>query len=366
MKVLFLAIVLLHGLIHIAGFIKGWGIKEIKELTLPVSRTMGILWLITAIVTFVYAFTYYMNSRYSWVIGFLVVLLSQTLIIIFWKDAKFGTIPNLLILFVSVMSFSAYKFEQQIKQETNAILSKTNFSTGKIISETDIQNLPDPVKIWLSHSGVIGKPFISSGKVVQKAEMKLKPEQKEWMSATAIQYTTIDNPAFIWTVDLKMNPMLAFRGRDKFENGKGEMLIKLNSLVNVVDEEGSKLDEGTLQRYLGEMVWFPSLAFSPYITWEQIDETSAIATMDYMGTKGSGTFYFNSAGDFYKFSAMRFKDNEKMSQKYEWVLLVDDYKVFEGIKIPAKMTATWKLDDGDWTWLKMEITDLFFNENTFQ
>ncbi len=365
MKILFLALVFLHGLIHVLGFVKCWGLKDIKELTLPVSRTMGIMWLITAIVTFVYAFTYFVNSRYSWVIGFLVVLLSQTLIIIFWKDAKFGTIPNLLILIVSVISFSAYKFQQQVTQETNAILSMTNISTEKIISDSDIQNLPVPVKTWLKLSGVIGKPFISSGKVIQKAEMKLKPEQKEWMSATAIQYTNIDNPAFIWTVDLKINPMLAFRGRDKFVNGKGKMLIKLNSLINVVDEEGAKLDEGTLQRYLGEMVWFPSLAISPFITWEQIDETSAIATMDYMGTKGSGTFYFNSAGDFYKFSAMRFKDNEKTSQKYEWVLLVQDYKVFEGVKIPAKMTATWKLDEGDWNWLKLEITDLLFNENAF-
>ncbi|MDN5330561.1 MAG: hypothetical protein PWP35_2348 [Bacteroidales bacterium] len=37
------------------------------------------------------------------------------------------------------------------------------------------------------------------------------------------------------------------------------MLIKVNSLIPVVNEKGNKLDEGTLQRYLGEIVWFPSL-----------------------------------------------------------------------------------------------------------
>lgn len=365
MKVLFLAIVMLHGFIHILGFIKGWGLKDLKELTLPINKTMGVLWLISAIITFLYAFTYFVNNRYSWLLGFLVVLLSQTLIIIFWKDAKFGTIINMLILIVSIISFSAYKFQQQVTQETHSIISKSQNSTEKIISEIDIQNLPYPVKNWLKKSGVIGKPFIVSGKVVQKAEIKLKPQQQEWINATALQYTTIENPAFIWTVDLKLNNMLRIRGRDKFEKGKGEMLIKLNSLINVVNEEGAKLDEGTIQRYLGEMVWFPSLALSPFITWEQINETSAIATMSYMGTEGSGTFYFNSAGDFYKFSAMRFKENEKTSKRYEWVLLVNDYKWFEGIKIPSKMTATWKLDEGDWTWLKLEIIDLAFNENAF-
>lgn len=92
----------------------------------------------------------------------------------------------------------------------------------------------------------------------------MKPEQEKWMSATAIQYTTIETPAFIWAVDVKMNPFLYAVGRDKFENGKGEMLIKLNSLIN---------------------------------------------------------------------------------------------------KVPSKMTATWKLDNNDWTWLKLEIENIEYNEN---
>ncbi|MDP2067968.1 MAG: hypothetical protein Q8K04_03290 [Lutibacter sp.] len=82
------------------------------------------------------------------------------------------------------------------------------------------------MKNWLRNSGAVGQPFISVGKVTQKAEMKMKPKQEDWMSATATQYTTIDFPAFIWTVDVKMNSLFCAVGRDKFENGKGEMLIK--------------------------------------------------------------------------------------------------------------------------------------------
>jgi hypothetical protein len=177
------------------------------------------------------------------------------------------------------------------------------------------------------------------------------------------QYTTIDNPAFIWTVDVKMNSFLSFQGRDKYDEGKGEMLIKLNSLFNVVNERGEKLDEGTLQRYLGEMVWFPSLALSPYITWEQIDENTAKATMTYKGTSGSGTFYFNSNGVVTKFSALRFNGNDTHAKRQNWEMNILDYKTFEGIKVPAKMTSTWKLDEEDWTWLKLEVTEIKYNKN---
>ena len=364
MKILFLIIVLLHGLIHLLGFVKGLGIKEVKELTLPISKPMGFLWLTTAIFLLTFGILQLFNSKYAWLVGLVTVVFSQILIILFWKDAKFGTLPNILILLVSIISYGQINFQKLVQQETTQLLSQNEIIENKIINKDNIEYLPEPVKNWLRNSGAVGQPFISIGKVIQKAEMKLKPEQEDWMSATATQYTTINVPAFIWTVDVKMNSLLYAQGRDKFENGKGEMLIKMNSLINVVNEKGEKLDEGTLQRYLGEMVWFPSLALSPYIAWKQIDNHTAKATMSYKGTTGSGIFQFNANGEVTSFSALRYKGNEATAKRYNWTMNIIDYKVFEGIKVPSKMTSTWKLDERDWTWLKLEVTDIKYNKNT--
>lgn len=363
MKYFFVIIVFIHALIHLLGFVKGFGLKEVKELTLPITKPMGVGWLMAMFLFLTYGILQSVHSKYAWVFGFIAVTVSQILIILFWKDAKFGTLLNILILLASLISYGQFSFYNMVQQETDQLLSQNKKIENNIVKEKDIENLPEPVKKWLRNSGAIGKPFISIGKVTQYTEMKMKPEQKKWMSATAIQYTTIDNPAFIWTVDVKMNSLLYFQGRDKFENGKGEMLIKMNSLLNVVNEKGEKLDEGSLQRYLGEMVWFPSLALSPYIAWEQIDSLTAKATMNYKGTSGSGTFYFNSAGEFIKFSAMRYMGNESNAKRHEWILLVDEHKSFDGIKVPSKMTATWKLESNEWTWLNLEITDIRYNKN---
>lgn len=363
MRIAFVIIVMIHGLIHLIGFIKGYGIKEIKELTLPISRSMSLLWLMAALLILSFGILQLFHSKYSWIIGFLAVLISQILILLYWKDAKFGTLPNVLILLVSIMAYGNLSFQNLVQQETMDLLKQQPTFENKILQENEIGQLPEPVQNWLRKCGAVGKPKISIGKIWQRAEMKMKPEQDKWMSATAVQYTAIDDPAFIWSVDVKMNSLLYFRGRDKYEDGKGEMLIKMNSLINVVNERGEKMDEGTLQRYLGEMVWFPSLALSPHISWEQIDERTAKATMTYKNTSGSGTFYFDADGQVKKFSALRYKGNEADAQRYEWVMNIQDYKKFEGIIIPSKMTATWKLDEGDWTWLKLEVTDLKFNEN---
>ena len=363
MKIVFLIIVLLHGLIHLLGFVKGFELKEVKELTLPISKPLAVVWLTATFLFLSYGMLYILNSKYAWLIGLVAVVVSQVIIFLFWKDAKFGTIPNIIILTVSIVSFGYYNFQKLVQQETTQLLNKNVSVENRILNEIDLVNLPNPVKNWLKNCGALGKPFISFGKVTQIAEMQMKPDQDNWLTATAIQYTAIDNPAFIWSVDVKMNSLLNFQGRDKFDEGKGEMMIKMNSLFNIVNERGEKLDEGTLQRYLGEMVWFPSLALSSYITWEQIDENTAKATMTHKGTSGSGTFYFNSNGDVIKFSALRFNGNDADAKRRNWEMNILDYKKFEGIKVPAKMTSTWKLDDKDWTWLKMEVTDIKYNKN---
>jgi len=34
------------------------------------------------------------------------------------------------------------------------------------------------------------------------------------------------------------------------------------------------------------------------------------------------------------------------------------YRKVDGITIPVRLEATWHLDDGPWTWLKMEIGEV--------
>ncbi len=354
--------VLLHGFIHLLGFVKGFGIMEVRELTLPITKPAGMLWLIAAMLIILFSVLYFTNYEYNWIIGFPAIILSQILIILSWHDAGAGTVPNIIILLVSIASFGSFNFQKLVSNETTRLLSQVSIRNERKMSEADISGLPVPVKNWLLHSGAVGKPFVTMGKVCQQAKMKMKPGQQNWMDASARQYSTINPPGFVWTVDAKMNTVLHFTGRDKYVDGTGEMLIRVNSLINVVKEQGPKLNEATMQRYLGEMVWFPSMALAEHITWEQADDTTAIATMDYRGTSARGTFYFSPDGDFKRFSAFRYMGNEPEAKRHEWVLNVEEYRTFNGIKVPSRMTATWKLAEGDWSWLILEINDIKYND----
>ncbi|ERM84687.1 hypothetical protein P872_23545 [Rhodonellum psychrophilum GCM71 = DSM 17998] len=361
MKIILFIILFLHGAIHLLGFLKAFGISEIGPLSAEISRPMGLVWLLVTVLFLVAGILSLLNV--SWWIhpALIAVMLSSFLMVFFWADTKYGMIPNLIILSAVILAYSSDSFYKKIARETSEILATINLSEQTLVSEDDLKNLPAPVSKWMHITGIMGKPKIKSGRIVQHALMKMKQDQKDWYHAAALQYTTTEEPAFIWTVNLNMMPGIHIKGRDKFENGTGEMLIKMNSLVKIVDEKGEKINEGSLQRFLGESVWFPSLALSPYIKWKIIDNYSAKATMTYKGTSGSGVFYYNEQGDFVKFIAMRYQGNKPDSKTYPWVLTVDEYSVFEGIKVPSRMKATWELETGSWTWLDLEIKDIQYN-----
>jgi len=154
--------------------------------------------------------------------------------------------------------------------------------------------------------------------------------------------------------------MFYMHGRDRYLNGKGHMLIKLLSLIPVVNVSGPEIDQGTLVRYLSEIVWFPSAALEEYIQWEQVDDTHAKATMTYGDITANGVFEFNADGDVVSFLADRYYTTEDGIELLPWLITVDSngYTEFEGVRIPTHGTVTWKMESGDYTWLKVQITDV--------
>jgi hypothetical protein len=351
----------LHGLIHLFGFLKAFGISEFNAISHSISKSFGIVWLLTFVLFAITTVLFIVQSNYWWYSGIVGVILSQFLILNYWSDAKFGTIANVIILLVSIIGYSDYNFKEKIKEERIAQFENSQLKNQNIVTENSMIDLPPIVQKWLRTTGIVGDTFISNVYLTQKLQLKLKPEQTTWNNGTAEQYFTIQPPTFNWNIHAKMNSILSVAGRDKFEDGKGEMVIKLLSLVPVANAKNDeKVNQATLQRYLAEIVWFPSASLSHYIKWESIDDHSARATMEYKGTKGSGDFHFDLDGNFEKFVSLRYQDS-KDAEPTEWTVTATKTEERNGIKIPVECEVSWRLESGKWTWLKLQITDIHYN-----
>jgi hypothetical protein len=357
LTILFLVVLFIHGLIHVLGFAKAFHLGNIPKLTYSISKPLGLLWALVAILFLIAGF-FYITNRGSWSgMCLMGIVPSQVLIFFAWKDAKYGTVANLLLLAIAWPAYGSRQFEKMVKAEQMDILSKTEVSLLPV-TEADIQHLPRIVQQWMRHSGVVGKPPAAWVQLKQTGKMKLNPESG-WMNFSANQIFEIQKPAFVWNTRATIMPGVFFTGRDKFENGEGSMVIKLLSLVRIVNEQNNiQINSGTALRYLGEISWFPSAVLNEYVSWEAVDPLRARATLSVGEQRVEGLFTFRSNGELVAFEADRFYGSGTDAKKERWLITHTGYKEFDGIRIPYRSSVTWKLKEGDFTWLQLEITEL--------
>lgn len=367
MQTFLVLLISLHGLINLIGCTKIFAPGKINRPALKSNLALsnscisflGILFLLTAILFIVTAISNIQDKQNWWIAGFAAVILSQFIIIIYWKDAKAGSIVNMVLL----MSFIAGFFESGFHKETEKIKTKlagtVTVSVNGSLPDSNLAQYPTPVKKWLLHSGVMIRPMIRQVTIKQQGEMLTKPGGK-WMPFQADQFFTLSPPAFIWEARIKLLPGILIHARDVFEFGKGRMLIKPMAMIKVADTQGKETDQGTLLRYLAETCWFPSTALAPYISWESINDSSAKATMKYGETNASGTFTFNGRGDPIRFEALRYYENKGKFSLEKWRVDMSQHMVKNGIRIPIRAEVSWELNAAYFKWLKLELTDITY------
>lgn len=270
------------------------------------------------------------------------------------------TLLIIAIIIFLVVIVGNMLFNRKVKNEVRLLFRSSMKNNREIIRKEDLQGLPIPVQKWLERAQIIGKEKVTTVRLKQKGLMRTK-EDGPWMSAEAEQYFTVDEPGFIWKAMVKMSPFLHFTGMDKYKEGKGYMNIKVMSLFSVVNATGPEIDQGVLLRYLGEMTWFPAAALSSYVKWDPLDSKTARATMSYKGVTASAVFIFNDDGDPDSFTAKRYRETNGKYVLEEWEVTVKGYREFQGVRIPNEMDVTWKLKTGDFTWYRVEVTDVEYN-----
>ena len=105
-KIVLIAIVLLHGLLHLIGFSRSLSKGGIIDLPTYMPRSYGFLWLLCALLFILIGFFLIFNIK-GWIYFMSAALLiSQVLISLTWKEAKYGTLVNIIILALSIFYLS--------------------------------------------------------------------------------------------------------------------------------------------------------------------------------------------------------------------------------------------------------------------
>lgn len=264
---------------------------------------------------------------------------------------------TLLLALGVAFAWADARFQRESDEAVRAIFAQLPPDEQAIVSATELERLPAPVRRWLEASGVVGKPRARTVRLRQSGQLRTAVDQP-FMAAEAEQFFNVMEPAFVWRVRVKMARVLPISGRDSYRGGHGRMQISLGSLLPLVDAQGPQIDQGTLLRFLGEMVWFPSAALRPYLRWEALDENRARATMTYGGVSASGDFTFDAQGRMLRMDARRFLGGGDDARLEHWSVPARAWARVRGIEIPVEGDVVWRLASGDFNYYAWRIVDV--------
>lgn len=95
-----IVLIAVHGLLHMMGFAKAFGYADLPQLTQPISRPWGLVWLVAAGLVTASAAMLAAGARTYWIVGACALVVSQVVIFTAWRDAWAGTAANAILLLI--------------------------------------------------------------------------------------------------------------------------------------------------------------------------------------------------------------------------------------------------------------------------
>jgi len=354
LRIFFLIILLLHGVIHFIGFAKAFNYGIITQISKEIPKPSGLLWLLTAFL-FIAATILFLLKKDAWIFcGFAAVIISQILIFTFWNDAKFGTIANIIILVVVVLSYGTYHFEKTYQKDVKENLQRTNRLKTDLLTETDLLPLPEPVQRYLRYAGVLNKPKLKNIRIVFEGQMREKG--KEFFPFTCEQYNFFDEPTRLFFMKATMKGFTV-PGYHRYSNAIALMDIRLFGFFPVVKRAGKDMDQAETVTLFNDMcLMAPATLIDKRITWQAIDSNSVKARFTNHAITITAILYFNKEGQL-----VNFISNDRDVNHYPFSTPASNYKTINSINIMTYGEAIWHYPDGEFVYGKFNLKEVEYN-----
>jgi hypothetical protein len=363
MRYFLLVLILFHGLIHILGFIKAFNLTPVSQLTQNISKPVGLLWMLVTIL-FLLSFVLFLIGKDSWwMFCTPAVVTSQILITINWTDAKYGTIPNFILMIPIIIAFagnlpSSYKniFKAEVEKKLNRVTPLS------ILKEEEIKHLPIQVQKYLIYTGAVGKEKVQNVRAVFKGGIRLKPESG-LLDFNSVQYNFYDDPARAFYIESKLYG-LPFDGLHLYIGLNATMQIKIASLFQIVDAKGPEMNKGETVTLFNDMcILNPGSLIDKNIEWDTVDSFTVKARYSNQGNTITATLYFNEIGELINFSSDdRFESSDgRIYKNYTWTTPIRNYKVYNNRKVPSYGEAIWRKPEGEFCYGKFNLVEIDYN-----
>jgi len=362
MKYIFVTLIFLHGAIHLMGFAKAFGYAPIENIHSAISKPSGLFWLLAFALFLVSGIAFLAKADLWYWLSFVAVVLSTILIISVWKDAKFGSIANIIILAGAITGYGSATFYGWYEKEVSLGLNQNPSGQTSLLTEADLVNLPESVRNYIRYTGSVGKPKVNNFKIEFTGKIR-KNDQSAWMPFSSEQYNFMGAATRLFFMKAVMKG-LPVAGFHSFKNGDAFMDIRLLSLFKVQYQSGKEMGIAETVTFFNDMCCMaPATLIDKRIKWLESDSSKVHAEFTNNGITISSRLYFNEKGELTNFvSNDRFAAGENGSMKQiRWSTPLKNYRVIDGYKLASYAEAVYSYPEGDLCYGTFSLQHIKYN-----
>lgn len=365
MSIALAVLLVVHGLIHLMGFVKAFGLADLPRLKGHISRPLGVLWLVAAVALLATAVALGAAPRWWWAAGVVAVVVSQVVIVTSWSNARFGTIANAVVLVSAVLGFF-FEGPQSLKAEYEREVKRglDRATPMPTVTEADLAPLPQPVQRYLRLVGVLGNPRVQSYRVRFTGRIRGGPEAP-WMPLSAEQHSFADQPTRLFFMHATRS-ILTMVGLHRYVDGEASMRVKLFSAIPVVDLSGPKLTRAETVTLFNDMcVIAPATLIDPAIAWQILDAQHVNATFTNGGYTIEATLVFDQVGELVDF----FSDDRPVLESdgltltpSRWSTPLSRYRAFGPYRLAGHGETRYQHPvSGEYVYGEFDLGDIAYN-----
>ncbi|MEY2424309.1 MAG: hypothetical protein QOI95_4376 [Acidimicrobiaceae bacterium] len=361
------AVVVVHGLLHLLGAADGLGWADVPQLTRPISIGTGIAWLTAAVLVTGTGLLLACSIRWWWMVGAAAVVVSQTMIFTAWADASAGTAANLILLLAVVYGCASQgptSYRTEFRHRSQTALAES--ITGNVVTEDDLAHLPDLVAAYVRQSGAVGQRRVTnfhahiSGRIRGGAS-------KPWMPFHGEQVNTYGtDPVRLFFIDATMVgfPLDVLH---VFVGSSATMRVKAGSLVRMVNAAGPEMDQGETVTVFNDLcVLAPSALLDAPIVWEDIDRHHVRGAFTRGAHTVTAVLIFNDAHeliDFVSDDRAAASSDGKHFVAQRWSTPLRGYRSFGATRIATIGQGRWHAPapEGEFTYIDFHVDDIVYN-----
>lgn len=365
MRSLFAGLLIVHGLVHLLGFVKAFDLVALPQVS-PVSPFLGLLWLACAALFCAAGVAVFAWPRGWWVIAGPAVLLSTIVIAAAWTDARFGAIANVVVaigVLFGIFTEGPPSLRAAYDRDVRAAGRSKPGTSGPAVTDADISRLPGPVQDYLRMTGVAGQPRVTDFRVRMHGRIRSGPTAR-WMPLAAEQHTFVDERTRLFYLDSSMVG-LPVQGYHRYVGTSAAMTVKLGGIVPVVNVTGDEMHRAeTVTMFNDLCIMAPATLIDPAIVWESVDSHTVRATFTNAGHTIRAELSFNDAGELTNFSSddrYELGTDGRTLERKRWSTPVGGYRSFGQVRLAATGAARWHAPSGEYAYIEIVLDEVDYN-----